>query len=245
MTNRFKENTRFASLIQDKPVINKKKEKNEQYKIEKNDQYKFEKNDNSFKNNYHRENNSFYKSYKERREDIMKKVEEEEIMKKAEEEKRKEEEKKVALAIESFPELLVNSKTVVVENTSNFLDKLKTFKKVDTPVKNVLKQGWTELTLDKVTNSTIMVSNIEKNKYIKTVEDLAYDVLDHLVYLYEDRKATYIGSWGEDEWDRMFTFSNYDYHYFDKLDEIYENNIDSDHEYENEDFEEDEYWKKY
>ena len=75
---------------------------------------------------------------------------------------------------------------------------------------------------------------------------MSYEVLDHLVYLYEDRKTTHIESWGEDDWNRMFTFLDYDYHYFDKLDDIYEKKYnDSEDEFENEDFEEDEYWKKY
>jgi hypothetical protein len=62
------------------------------------------------------------------------------------------------------------------------------------------------------------------------------------VYFYEKRKSEYIDNWGEDEWEQMFTFPNYDYHYFDKLDEIYEkNNVEYDYEYENEEYEVDEY----
>lgn len=236
----FKENSRFASLIEDKPVNNSKNE--QQNKVEK--EYK-EKKDNSFKNDKpYREYSSFNKSYKERMEDSIKKIKEEEIIKKAQEERRKEEERKIALAIESFPELLVKSSIKEIENTANFIEKLKTSVKVDIQVKNSIKEGWTELTRDKVSNSTIMVSNINnrKNEYIKTPEDLAYDVLDHLVFLHEDRKNEYINCWGEDEWEKMFTFPNYDYHYFDKLDEIYAKKYP---EFEDEEFEEDEYWKKY
>jgi hypothetical protein len=245
MNRIFKDNSRFASLIEEKPVNRQNKEEKE-YKEKK--EYKMEKTENSFKNDKPcREYSSFHKSYKERMEDNMKRLKEEEIIKKAQEEIRKEEEKKVALAIESFPELL-NSKTKIIENTTNFLEKLKTNIKVDISVKSSIKEGWTELTRDKVLNSTIMTTNIKKhkNEYVKTPEDLAYDVLDHLVFLHEERKDEYISCWGQDEWDKMFTCPNYDYHYFDKLDEIYAKKYpDSEDEIENEDFEEDEYWKKY
>ena len=241
MNSRFKENSRFASLIEEIPVNNSKSER--QNKAEK--EYK---KDNSFKNDQpYRENNSFYKSYKERSKEIMERIEKEEKIKKDEEDKKKEKERNIALAMESFPELL-NSQTKVIENTTNFLEKLKTSVKVDISVKNSIKEGWTELTRDKFSNSTIMVDNIKKHKkkYVKTPEDLAYDVVDHLVFLYEERKDEYINCWGQDEGNKMFTFPNYDYHYFDKLDEIYAKKYpDSEDEIENEDFEEDEYWKKY
>jgi hypothetical protein len=243
MKSIFKENSRFSSLIEEKPVSNKNKPEKE-YRAEK--EFKTE---NSFKNDKpRREYSSFHKSYKERMEDNMKRLEEEEIIKKAQQERIKEEEKKLALAIESFPELIVQSSRKVIENTTNFLEKLKMTKKVDIPVKNSIKEGWTQLTRDKMTNSTIIVNNIKKhkNEYIKTPEDLAYDVVDHLVFLHEERKEEYINCWGEDEWNKMFTFPNYDYNYFDKLDEIYAKKYpDFEDEIENEDFEEDEYWKKY
>ena len=206
--DKFKKNSRFAALLEEKVPDNSKNER----------QKKIEKSDNFVKNNNQpRDASYFQKSYREKMEEMIKKKE---SIKKIEEETRKEQEKRDALAMESFP-VLVYSKPKVIENTTNFLDKLKMNKKVDIPVKNVLKQGWTELTRDNVTNSTRMFSNIKKNEDTKTDGDLAYDVLDHLVCLHEQRKDEYIQSWGQDEWDRMFTFSNYDYHYFDRLDELY------------------------
>ena len=234
MNNIFKDNSRFVSLVEAKPVkINK---------VLDNDD-RIEKLGNSFKNsNQNKEYSSFNKSYREK---MMEKIEKEEIIRKVEEEKKIAEERRVALAKESFPEL-VNSKSTVVENTINFLEKLKKSVKIDKEVKDVVKPGWTELTLDKNSNNTIMVSNIKKEEhvYVKTAEDLAYDVIEHLVYLHEKRTQEYIDNWGEDEWTNMFTFPNYDYHYFDKLDEIYSKKY-SDYESENEEDDEDEYWKKY
>jgi hypothetical protein len=239
MNRRFKENSRFASLIEEKPV-NKNSDNNkiEQPRIEKSENF------NSFKNEQPpREYSSFNKNYRERREEIMERIEKEEKKRKEEEERIKEEEKKVALAMESFPELAQVNKKVhleIVDNTANFLE---TLKKVDTsekPVQHIIQVGWTELTREKKSSETNFFYNKkDKDTYFKTPDDLAYDVLENLVYLHEKRKDEYIQCWGKDEWDNMFTFPNYDYHYFDKLDEIYEkNNKESDYEYESE---EDEY----
>ena len=66
---------------------------------------------------------------------------------------------------------------------------------------------------------------------IKSEQELAYNVLDSLVALYEKRDKEYINLWGYDEWEKTFKFQNYDYDYFDRLDELYEeemqNNIDN------------------
>ena len=46
--------------------------------------------------------------------------------------------------------------------------------------------------------------------------------MNALYILHEKRTNEYKELWGEDEWERMFIFPNYDYEYFDKLDEEYE-----------------------
>jgi hypothetical protein len=48
---------------------------------------------------------------------------------------------------------------------------------------------------------------------------------DYLTYLHKKRTQEYINAWGYDEWERMFRFPNYDYDYFDKLDEKYEREL--------------------
>jgi hypothetical protein len=222
----FKDKSRFSSLIDDSFGKKKDNTRKELHNT-KMDFY------NSFKNDKpHREN--YYKSYKERSKEIMERIEKEQRFKKEEDD---------ALAIESFPEFVI-LKTNVIEKTTTFLDKLKKNVKIDIPVKNTLKLGWTEFTLDKLSNSTVMFSNIKINEYIKTSQDLSYDIVDKLVCLYEKRKDEYINYWGEDEWEQMFTFKNYDYHYFDKLDDIYEKNNHYEDTEDSEDFE-DEYWNKY
>ena len=34
------------------------------------------------------------------------------------------------------------------------------------------------------------------------------------------RKKKLIDLWGYEEWEKMYTYPNYDYYYFDKLDEL-------------------------
>jgi hypothetical protein len=249
MSSRFKDNSRFASLIEEKPVnkVSKnEKQNNMEKKTNMEKQTKYESNDtyNSFKNEKpSREYSSFSKNYRERREEIMERIEKEETRKKEEADRIKEEEKKISLSIESFPELIQSKKKVdleVVDNTANFLETLKKNVFTEKPVEPIIQPGWTQLTIDKHSNNTIIVSNIKEDTsvHIKTPEELAYNVLEHLVYLHEKRTTEYINSWGQDEWERMFIFPSYDYHYFDKLDEIYEkNNKESDDEYENEEYE--------
>lgn len=50
-----------------------------------------------------------------------------------------------------------------------------------------------------------------------------YYAFERLVTLYQNRKNEYIKNWGYDEYDKMFLFQNYDYEYFDKLDDKYDN----------------------
>jgi hypothetical protein len=69
-----------------------------------------------------------------------------------------------------------------------------------------------------------------------TIED-PYFVFERLVTQYQKRKNEYIKTWGYEEYDKMFLFQNYDYEYFDKLDENYDDfykiTSTSDYEYSN------------
>lgn len=263
--NKFKENSRFASLVDDssnknKSVFGKKidKKSGREESNRRDDNRRVEEkpvieekpkidssSSSSSINHFKSERSSFqrdnYRRPYGRDKEFMEMLQKQEEQKKVEEEKRKEEERKVALAIESFPELVKNKAPIaplIVENTTNFIEKLKTNVKVVEPVKNIIPPGWTTFKRDSKTNETIIEIGELKNtkEYIKTPEDLAYDIVDSLVYLHDKRTAEYIENWGEDEWEKMFRFQNYDYHYFDKLDEIYaKNNADSEDEYSEED----------
>jgi hypothetical protein len=255
----FKENTRFAALIDDSSnqKINKKSDNRKEKKTDIVEEKKQDRDDkpkiesiNSFKNdNYGFNRRDGFNSRENSRrlhDHIAFEKQEQERKEKLEEIKR-EQEKMIALDMSNFPELVkVSSTPVVEENTTNFLEKLKKNAKPDKLVESQVNPGWTELRKDKKTNQTIMNYHAKKDKkeYIKSSQDLAYDVLEYLVCLHEERSSKYIESWGYDEWEKMFTCPNYDYSYFDKLDEIYyKNNPESDqeYEYENDNYEHDEY----
>ena len=139
----------------------------------------------------------------------------------------KEEQKKLIIDDNNFP-TLINEKTNEKTNeklseTLNFIDKVKTVLKSDEEVstnEEYVPPGYLFMKRDKNTNKIIRKygemsiykeENINPNK-----------IIDKLVYLYEKHKEEYINLWGEEEYERMFLFNNYDYHYFDKLDLQYE-----------------------
>jgi hypothetical protein len=63
------------------------------------------------------------------------------------------------------------------------------------------------------------------------------NVLDKLVILHQKRSKEYIDNWGFDEYERMFKCTEYDYNYFNDLDnESYESSSNdefSDYEFYN------------
>jgi hypothetical protein len=163
------------------------------------------------------------------------------------EERKKEVATKANLSMEHFPELVHSSKKIVTENTKMFLEKLKTVKVQDNSAQNLLLPGWISITNDVKTNHTRMVSNYVK-KPGKTFGVLAIEAMDRLVCLHEKRTEQYIDDYGYDEWEEQFCFPNYDYGYFDRLDEIYEQNMsDSEEEYDSDGYIHDEleHWQKY
>lgn len=248
----FKDNSRFSSLVEDstgnkKSVFGKKKDEKKNVSVDEKkeeprpqtDSYNFFKNDTPVRDNYRRPYG------RERDKEFMEMIQKREQLRVEAEEKRKEEETKIALSMESFPELVkINTSKII--STTDFMKKLKSNVKVVEPVKHEVKPGWTELTRDSVTKQTIMTSSIVAKPLPIFEQDLVYEVFEGLANLHEKRTAEYIDRWGEDEWERMFLFQNYDYYYFEKLDEIYEkNNPDSEDEYDSFLEEDDEYWKSY
>lgn len=146
-------------------------------------------------------------------------------------------------SVVDFPEL-VKPKATVNTDTS-FLDKLKMPVKIKPQNQDTVPLGWIKMKMSG-TNKTTVVSN-PFPVINKSSEELAYDVLSGLVRLHEKRTQEYINDWGYENWDHEFCFQNYDYGYFDRLDEIYEiNNPEPDDGSDSENsLEEEEYWKKY
>ena len=138
----------------------------------------------------------------------------------------KEEQIKEKLSINSFPILIKSNKNINqnVEITKpSFLEKITTKKKeevIEVIEEEQIKPGWVEIKYNKNTKKIDYRYGTPVSCYRKpTYESI---VLQKLVENHEKWKAYYIQLWGEDEYEKMYRFPNYDYHYFDKLDEEYE-----------------------
>ena len=222
-------NSRFAILKEDIGANNvfNKKEKNKRNNNNNDEIRHVETGFNPFNSN--NDNNSYSKRInrdfetaksKENREILEKK-------KKEEHDKRKEAEKQKSLNIDSFPALLkdVSNKS---ENTTqiwtnDLIDKIKTPKQVVEIIKTEthIKPGWVEIKRDPYKKNAVMTYNCENvNNDVDDKNEI--NVLHALSSLYEKRTKEYISLWGYDAWEQTFRFPNYEYDYFDKLDEKYE-----------------------
>jgi hypothetical protein len=163
---------------------------------------------------------------------------------------RKEKELRESLSIENFPQLVPTKKNYLeCNNLEIFSDKVKA--NINTTSDGscidedleLIPCGWTFVKNDPLTHCALIK---RKNTNVKDDEN-EYDKeffrkkngLVKLTRLYEKRRDNYINSWGVEEYNFMYKFPNYDYEYFDKLDELYEDvnytkdseNADYDYEY--------------
>jgi hypothetical protein len=90
---------------------------------------------------------------------------------------------------------------------------------------NVIKKVETKCNKEKI-NLDKECINLQPEEKLKYKNKVAYEVFEKLAKLHEKRSNEYIELWGYDEWEKMFRFSNYDYEYFNKLDEKYEQEIE-------------------
>ena len=248
MSNTFKSNSRFAALAEETNISNvfNKKDKNSRNKqtdVNEN------KNNETKNNETKKEGNRFtsdgfnsFNSYDSRpRRDISRdfeSIKSKELREKKEKDRQdelkkiKEKEKEKLLANENFPDLVKNKKT---ENTqpvlqTGFIDKVKFVKKVTSANEKVnhIKPGWVVIRQDPITRQLITTSNpIPGNTSDDDYnDDNEINVLHALVALHEKRTKEYIDLWGYDTWEKMFRFPNYDYDYFNKLDEEYEEEME-------------------
>ena len=149
---------------------------------------------------------------------------------KMENEKLKEAHVKEMLSPQNFPNLIETPQIENKQKYISFADKLKSElpkEKVENtidPDYENLKPGWA---LSKKDTKTGKIITMYKESLIhppieKTEQEIGLDVLNALVKLYERHKEEYIQIWGYDTWEKLYRFPNYDYEYFDKLDELYE-----------------------
>lgn len=240
MKNTFKSNYRFAVLAEETNNNNpfNKKDKNKQHdnQIKKEGNCFTSNSNNSFNNYDRRPINRDFESTKGK--ELREKQEREK------EERRKkilQEEKEKSLAVENFPDLLgnINNTDLILPKITQeaFVDKVKFIKPVIESKKpeNIIRQGWIEIKQEPNTKKVITTSNLPF-RCIDNNDNNNVHVLCSLADLHERRTKEYIDMWGYDTWEKMFTSPNYDYDYFNKLDEQYEEEMENENEIDNESY---------
>jgi len=85
---------------------------------------------------------------------------------------------------------------------------------------DVLNPGWVEIQLNPITR--IKTLRYGEKQVMNEYKPTFLDVLEKLEERYESWKEMYIESYGEEEYEKYYKFPNYDYYYFDRLDEVEE-----------------------
>jgi len=161
---------------------------------------------------------------------------------------------------EAFPELSKPVKTVLNNvNSKSFaslLEKKETIEEIKEEEEIIIPPGWSYYKYTKFKNGMCgdtcsnVVTKIQKPFITKNYEvekpkkvlNEAEEIILALSLLHEKRTKEYKELWGEPEWERMFVCPNYDYEYFDKLDEAYEiEQHKLNEQYNNEDYDDDYY----
>jgi hypothetical protein len=99
---------------------------------------------------------------------------------------------------------------------------------VDNNIETLLP-GWVSLKKDPTSNKIIWRENKSKNAdpVEKSENEIVMEIFDALAELHDRRDNEFIDTWGYEEWERTFRFPNYDYNYFDKLDELAEDDLEA------------------
>jgi hypothetical protein len=208
MNNAFKVNSRFASLIQEKEGKEGKEENTEI------NNRKGNKNDNVYGE---RINNKFKTTDNDRK---LKFVED------------KKKQQAIIFNDNNFPTLIpTNSKAptnakIQPENI-NFIEKLTSAiveKEKEKDQEEYILPGWLVMKRDKVTNK--IITNYGETTIFKKQQTTYYEIIGKLAFLHDSRTEDYINTWGQDEYEKMFMFPNYDYDYFERLDQEYEEELE-------------------
>jgi hypothetical protein len=122
----------------------------------------------------------------------------------------------------SFVDMMKNNTQILEEEDNNA-------RYINSEDDQTVKPGWVCIKQDFKTSQEVWSYGNGCVKIDDTIVDEGgsfedpYYAFERLVTLYQNRKNEYIKNWGYDEYDKMFMFQNYDYDYFDKLDDKYDN----------------------
>jgi hypothetical protein len=207
MSNTFKVNSRFSSLMEET-----------QEKSESNNR-KGNKNDNAYGE---RMNNRFKTTVNDRKSTFGGDKKKQSIL----------------LNDINFPTLTPDNATMsnnvkIQPINTNFIEKLTAIIKEDDKEKNIednILPGWLVMTRDKDTNK--IITQYGEPTIFERKKSPYYEIIAKLVCLHDKRTEDYKNTWGQEEYEKMFLFPNYDYDYFERLDEEYEEELEQLREYE-------------
>jgi hypothetical protein len=212
-------------------IINEKKEKkeNKENKITEKKQQIVENKLNCFKTDKYLIEKKNAMDYKQREENKRQQEKDyRNFMKEQQIKKVKEDEIKNITDLNNFPELktkqskydsVINMNNDYFNKLLNMEDNNKIKEKENQPC---LPDGCVSIEFDKSENKIKWTygKNCNNNSLLELKEkDDPILIMGNLVDLYKERRNNYIKKWGFDEYEKMFLFPNYDYDYFEKLDE--------------------------
>jgi hypothetical protein len=139
----------------------------------------------------------------------------------------------------SFPELDTHKDNKYNKNNvKNVTPDTKLFvnlftNKVEEPKYITEESKLTVITIDKKTHQMIIKNGSNKKNTEPILEDEEYkqiraneEILEKLTDSYINWTNNYIETWGEEAYINRYVCPNYDYEYFDKLDELYEKELE-------------------
>ena len=258
MSNIFKSNSRFSSLLDDTNDSSKKdknKDKNKDKDIVENKEDKF----NLFKSSdkkssqfNKKENELERKSEFDSKKEFKKKEQEQKRAGEEQEQRQKQEQYKVEiLNINNFPELISNVKKDNNQKQNiSYMDILKKEQEIkdvggDPDLVN-LEPGWLLIKKDRQTGNTISkygIGTVFYEEPNRPEEEILLDVVDTLVELHEKRTNEYIELNGYDVWEKMFKYPNWEEReaYLYEIDDVEDTSDEDD----NENYDEYDYYDDY
>jgi hypothetical protein len=130
-----------------------------------------------------------------------------------------------SIDMNDFPSLIATGKPDNITNViPNYIQKLQYQPNTESEKVETLPYGWGVITPNTYNNPKVRQYLIENSSYNPLW-------MDSFVELYNKRKEDYIALWGEETYENVFLFPNYDYNYFDEEDEEEEDDEEDYEEY--------------
>lgn len=145
----------------------------------------------------------------------------------------------IILNDKNFPTLIHNNDNMrnndkIQTENINFIEKLTadTLDKEQEIAKfeDYILPGWLVMARDKETNK--IIKRYGETTIFEKTNSSYYEIIAKLAFLHDKRTEEYINTWGQDVYEHMFLFPNYDYDYFERLDKEYEEELEQLREYE-------------